>query len=766
MKGARRLLIEGVVQGVGFRPHVHGVANRHGLAGWVRNTASGVEIEVEGDSYQLEGFIAELTERTPPLARIDKVGAESIEVFGRRGFTIEPSENREGFQAVAADVAACNSCLVDVGDHNNRRFAYPFTNCTDCGPRFTIIRAIPYDRANTTMAGFRMCPRCQAEYDDPADRRFHAQPNACPQCGPHLTLTDARGTEPPGEPLTAAARRLAAGEIVAIKGIGGFHLACDALDESAVTRLRDRKWREAKPLAVMVPDLATARSLCEIGSAERAMLTSPARPIVLMRLRSKAAIAHAVAPGLRTLGVMLPYSPLHHLLFASGCPRALVMTSGNRSDEPIAIDNSDAISRLGEIADAFVLHDRPIHVRCDDSVIRVVEDAELPMRRSRGYAPLPIALPLRLRAILGCGGQMKNTICLTRGDYAFLSPHIGDLGNFETFVAYEETAARMKSLFRLRPEAVAHDLHPDYGSTRYAHSLPPEVPRIAVQHHHAHVAACMAENGVRESVIGVAFDGTGYGIDGTVWGGEFIVAEYADFTRAAHLGCVPMPGGERAIREPLRMALAHLMHAFGEWDFALPPLREATARERGAIESQIERGFNAPLTSSIGRLFDAVASLTGIRHRARYEGQAAMELEAAAEPVADRCYPIELAGHEPIVINPAPIICAVVGDVRAGASPATIASRFHATLASMIVAVCLRLRDRTGLPYVALSGGVFQNGILLPAARRGLESEGFTVFTHRRVPPNDGGLALGQAMVANARLEKSGAFTNGRGQEL
>jgi hydrogenase maturation protein HypF len=763
VKAARRLFIEGVVQGVGFRPHVHGVARRYGLAGWVRNTTSGVEVEVEGDIDAIERFVADLTDRTPPLAQIEKITKQSVEPSGRCGFTIEPSSNGDGFQPVAADVATCDACLADIRDHDNRRFGYPFTNCTDCGPRFTIIRSLPYDRANTTMADFQMCPRCQAEYDDPADRRFHAQPNACPLCGPRLTLTDGRGAELREDPIAGAARRLMAGEIVAIKGIGGFHLACDALNESAVMRLRERKWREAKPLAVMVPDLRAAQSLCEVSTVERALLTSPARPIVLTRLRVGAAIARSVAPGLRSLGVMLPYSPLHHLLFAAGCPRTLLMTSGNRSDEPIAIDNGDAISRLGEIADAFVLHDRPIHVRCDDSVSRVVDDTELPMRRSRGYAPLPIELPFRSRAILGCGGQMKNTICLTRGDRAFLSPHIGDLDNYDTFASYEQMAARMKSLFRVRPEAVAHDLHPDYGSTRYALSLSPELPRIAVQHHHAHVAACMAENGMREPVIGVAFDGTGYGGDGTVWGGEFIVARYADFIRAAHLGCVPMPGGELAIREPLRMALAHLTGAFVEWDPALPPLKEATSQERRAIESQIKRGFNAPLTSSVGRLFDAVASLVGVCHRARYEGQAAMELEAAAGSVADRCYPIELAGADPIVIDPAPIIRAIVEDIRAGASSGVIASRFHATLAKIIVTVCLRLRERTELQTVALSGGVFQNAILLTAARRGLMAEGFTVFIHRRVPPNDGGLALGQAVVANARLE---TFTNGRQQKL
>jgi hydrogenase maturation protein HypF len=748
---ARRVVVEGVVQGVGFRPFVYGLAVRHRLAGWVRNTAGGVEAEVEGPEDALGAFVDGLVDQVPPLARVDRVHVEPVAPRGYAGFSIEASGAGDGIQPVPADIGTCAACLREVMDPADRRFGYPFTNCTQCGPRFTIIRALPYDRPSTTMAGFAMCPRCRGEYEDPADRRFHAQPNACPACGPRLALLDPLGLPTATPPLPAAARLLAEGSILAIKGIGGFHLACDAANAAAVARLRARKGREAKPLALMVPDLAAAEQLCEVSSAERALLTAPGRPIVLLRARRGAPVAPAVAPDLDTLGIMLPYAPLQHLLFAAPpCPPALVMTSGNASDEPIAIDDLEARQRLGGIADAFLLHDRPIEARCDDSVTRIAAGGELPLRRSRGYAPLPVALPIAARPVLACGAELKVTICVTRGRYAFLSPHIGDLEHYETYVAYREMVARMLDLFRVRPQAVAHDLHPGYLSTRFALEQDPGLPRIGVQHHHAHVAACMAEHGLTGPVLGVAFDGTGYGPDGHVWGGEFLIADYAGFRRAAHLAYVPMPGGDRAVREPFRMALAHLWHAGIAWDADLPPVRELAPADLRVLARQVETGVNAPLTSSMGRLFDAVSSLVGLRQRAGYEAQAAIELEARVDRSAPGAYPVVLQRREPLVIDPVPIIRGVVEDRRAGVPIPVIAARFHRTAVKLIGEVCEQLHAMTGLRRIVLSGGVFQNVILVEAVLATLADAGFEVFTHRTVPPNDGGLALGQAMVANA----------------
>ena len=760
-EGAYRVVVRGIVQGVGFRPFVYNLATRLGLRGAVRNSACGVEIDIEGTPEAVDGFLEALVPDAPPLAHIDDVRVDEAEPRGHRGFEIEPSRDGDGFQPISPDVATCPACEREVLDPCDRRFRYPFTNCTHCGPRFTIIGAIPYDRPNTTMARFTMCPTCRTEYDDPADRRFHAQPNACPACGPRLALVDDRGAPLPGDPLAETRRLLAAGRIVAIKGIGGFHLACDATDEAAIRRLRTRKGREAKPLALMVPDLAAAERLCVVSPAERTLLESPARPIVVLDERPGSGAASEVAPGLGRLGLMLPYTPLHRLLFAEAGggdghagsrPGPLVMTSGNRSEEPIATDNDDALARLGAIADAFLLHDRPIQTRCDDSVTRVVAGTELPLRRSRGYAPFPVRLPFETRPILACGAELKSTVCLTRGAYAFLSPHIGDLENYETYAAYSRMVDHLAALFRVRPEAVAHDLHPAYLSTRFARGLDPALPRIAVQHHHAHIAAGMAEHRLTGPVIGVAFDGTGYGADGAVWGGEFLIADYAGFERAAHLAYVPLPGGDLAVREPFRMALAHLAHAFGGWDPTLPPVAAATDEERRIIARQLERGVNAPPTSSMGRLFDAVASLLGVRHRARYEAQAAIELETLAAPGEHEAYAVELGAGEPAVIDPAPLICAIVRDLEAGAAVAVIAARFHATVAAMIRRACERLRARTGLERVVLSGGVFQNVTLLTGARRALADAGFEVFSHHAVPPNDGGIALGQAAVAHARL--------------
>jgi len=753
---AWRVSVHGVVQGVGFRPFVYNLATRLGLGGTVRNTARGVEIEIEGTPGALSRFVDDLVAGAPAPAHIDEVCVDDVEPRGQGGFTIERSQDGEGVLPVAPDVATCGACVGELLDPGDRRFGYAFTNCTVCGPRFTIIRAVPYDRPNTTMAGFRMCAACETEYDEPADRRFHAQPNACAVCGPRLQLVDAHGRLLVGDPLNETRRLLASGGIVALKGIGGFHLACDATSDAAVRRLRERKGREAKPLAVMVPDVETAQRLCVISAEEVALLQSPARPIVILPARRSSGVSASVANGLGTLGLMLPYAPLHHLLWRvdEPCPAALVLTSGNRSDEPIATDEADARERLGTIADAFLVHDRPIQNRCDDSVSRVVDGRELPVRRARGYAPLPVRLPFHSRPLLACGAELKSTVCLARGPYAFLSPHLGDLVNYETYASFVATIDDLAALFRIRPEAVAHDLHPGYLSTRYAQNLDPALPRVAVQHHHAHVAACMAEHRLTGAGIGVAFDGTGYGTDGRIWGGEFLVADYAHCERAAHLAYVPLAGGDLAVREPFRMALAYLRRAYGDWDPGVASVAAASEDERRIIARQIEREVNAPLTSSMGRLFDAVASLVGVRHRSQYEAQAAVELEALVAPGEHGHYPVEVDDRsEPAVIDPAPMIRGVVGDLAHGVAVPVIAARFHATVVATIVEVSARIRKRTGLRRVVLSGGVFQNVTLLRAARRALAGAGFTVFSHHIVPPNDGGIALGQAVVAQAQLQ-------------
>lgn len=753
---ARRVLVEGIVQGVGFRPFVHSLATRHGLAGWVRNTAQGVEIEAEGLMPALEAFLERLTSEAPPLVHVHRISTQDGKPLGLTTFEIAGSKDGEGLQPVPPDVATCPECLREIFDPLDRRFRYPFTNCTNCGPRFTIIVTIPYDRPNTTMKRFEMCERCRREYENPLDRRFHAQPNACPACGPRLTLVDASGQPISGEPLVETCTLLGSGLIVAIKGLGGFHLACDAANEAAVRRLRERKAREAKPLALMIADLVTAERYCILSERERTLLASPARPVVLLRERPDSGIAPSVAPGLRQLGLMLPYSPLHHLLFeGGGCPKALVMTSGNRSEEPIATENGDALASLGAIADAFLVHDRPIHVRCDDSVTRIAAETAMPIRRSRGYAPFPVRLPFESLPILACGAELKSTVCLSRGSYAFMSSHIGDLENYETYSSYDKMVQRMKALFRIEPQAIAHDLHPGYLCTRYALEADPALPHIAVQHHHAHVAACMVEHGLTEPAIGIAFDGTGYGTDGKIWGGEFFIADYAAFRRIAHFSYVPMPGGDRAVREPFRMALAHVRYARGEWSPQLLPFQDATSDELRVIARQIDGGLNAPMTSSVGRLFDAVASLLGVRHRARYEAQAAMELEALVDSSEEGCYPVAITESEPATIDCGPIIRCIVEELERRIPVPVIAARFHWTLAIAVLENCLRIRRATGLNRVAMSGGVFQNVTLLNRTWSDLKRAGFEVFTHRLVPPNDGGIALGQIAVANAQLAGS-----------
>jgi len=752
---ARYIHITGVVQGVGFRPFVYNLATGMGLSGWVLNSSAGVEIESVGPAAVLDDFVVRLQAEAPPLAHIEHVTVTEMQASSRLdGFVIRRSKARPGeFQPISPDICICDDCLRELFDPDDRRYRYPFINCTNCGPRFTIIRDIPYDRPQTTMAPFEMCPDCQAEYDDPANRRFHAQPNACAVCGPRVWF-QISASQPPlafeEEAIQATRKMLTEGGVVAIKGLGGFHLACDATNDAAVALLRERKGRVDKPFALMAFDLQAVERFCEVDEDERTFLTSRERPIVLLRERSDSPISPLAAPGNRYLGVMLPYTPLHYLLLepANGFPLALVMTSGNFSEEPIATDNDEALERLSGLADAFLLHDREIHARCDDSVTRIFAGAELPLRRSRGYAPYPVHLPFPVRQVLAVGGELKNTFCLTRERYAFLSQHIGDMENYETLCSFERMVEQLERTFRIQPAIIAHDVHPVYLSTRYARSQISNLEsQIPIQHHHAHIAACMAENGLtgERPVIGVAFDGTGYGTDGAIWGGEFLVADYGSFRRAAHLKYAPLPGGDAAIRRPYRIALAYLWAAGIPWDDDLPPVAATTPAERSVLARQLERGLNVVPTSSAGRLFDAVSALAGVRQRVNYEAQAAIELEALAQDGVEEVYSFDVSGEE---IDFFPCLRAIVADVRAGAPAGVIAARFHNGLARLICDVCLRLRDETGLNRVALSGGVFQNVTLLAIAVPLLREAGFAIYTHHLVPPNDGGISLGQALIA------------------
>ena len=913
-----RLVVSGIVQGVGFRPFVHRLAHDLALKGWVLNSTEGVVIEVEGPGDLVDSFVRALPREAPPRAQVDRIDRTDLPPIGYASFAIEASQEAEGqFALISPDICICDDCLREMRDPTDRRFRYPFINCTNCGPRFTVVADVPYDRPKTTMGCFPMCPECEAEYHDPSNRRFHAQPNGCPKCGPSLWLARkdvgggvsaglmpplpqplppqrGEGGRPPprlldgggegvgvvhDEAIQEARRLLAGGAIVAIKGLGGFHLACDATNDEAVAELRRRKQRSDKPFAVMSPDADSVATYCYLDDDERQLLESPQRPIVLLRRREGSPISPLVAPNNRFLGVMLPYTPLHYLLLeqsqgdgetgrrgdgekdsppprdgrdatcrvstvqgeawtgqsvdmpsgmstgsqgegdgrlqqenvaapfmgasdqvglegetAAGTrrlkpaatepsgtqnpeprtqnpsqhsalstqhppwrPLALVMTSGNLSEEPIATGNREALERLRGLAGAFLLHDRDIQVRCDDSVTRLFRGREAVIRRSRGYAPFPVRLGFELRDILACGGELKSTFCITKGNYAFLSQHVGDLENAETLESFARSVDHFRRLFRLEITAVAHDLHPEYLSTRYAWGLAGEdgrLPLLPVQHHHAHIAACMAENGIDELVIGVAFDGTGFGDDGRLWGGEFLICDFAGYRRAAHLKYLPLPGGEAAIRRPYRMAASYLLDCFGPeiLESDLPPVRAASRSELAVLRQQIERGINSPLTSSAGRLFDAVSSLAGLRQMVNYEGQAAIELEMAAlEGVEERYDWTPLPG-EPQVIDVRPALREIVEEVRRGTPVGVISARFHNTVADLIARTCDRLREETGLATVALSGGVFQNLFLLERTCRLLEARGFRVLIHHQVPPNDGGIALGQAVIANRVL--------------
>lgn len=748
-----RIHINGVVQGVGFRPFVYNLAAQFELTGWVRNTSAGVDIEVDGSRRKLQAFVQALEEQAPPLARIDEVTVERKPPDGFSEFEIIHSESIEGaFQPISPDVSICEDCLREMMDPQDRRYRYPFINCTNCGPRFTIIDDIPYDRPYTTMAEFELCEACAAEYHDPLDRRFHAQPVACPECGPHVWLeVDGRRIAEREEALQAARRMLQQGNVLAVKGLGGFHLACDATNKNAVESLRERKLRVDKPFAVMMPDIETVAEHCCLAGAERAQLESMARPIVILPRRDGTSVVEQVSPGQGTLGVMLPYTPLHVLLLEKeqGFPPALVMTSGNMSEEPIASDNAEARTRLEPLADAFLMHNRGIRTRCDDSVVRVVRKDVYPLRRSRGFSPFPVHLPWEAPAMLAVGGELKNAFCLTRGRYAFLSQHIGDMENYETLRAFERGVAHLERLFRVEPEVLAYDLHPDYMVTRFALEQAQRrgVPAIGVQHHHAHIAACMTEHALSSDRrrIGVAFDGTGYGEDGAIWGGEFLWADYAAYDRPYHLRYAPLPGGDAAVKQPWRLALAWMRELELPWDPALPPVQAADEESRRTLSSMLEQHINTPMTSSMGRLFDAVAALIGLRQVVNYEAQAAMELEAIVDPDERSGYQFDV-GEE--VLDPAPAIQAIVGDVHDGAPPARIAAKFHNGLAQAVLEVCRRMREAYGSDEVVLSGGVWQNLVLLERSWYLLERDGFELFVHRQVPANDGGLALGQAAVA------------------
>ena len=755
------ITVQGVVQGVGFRPYVYGLASRLGLKGVVRNDLKGAVIEIEGDPLIVDQFVDQLIKDAPPLSSIEQIEVGSAPIEGYRGFSIERSLVQEETAVfIAPDTAMCHDCRNELTNPQDRRYGYPFLNCTNCGPRFTIITDVPYDRERTTMAAFPLCSTCKAEYDDPQSRRFHAQPTACPACGPQLQVTNSSGTVMSvNDPLAFTAICLRAGSIVAIKGLGGYHLACNAQRNDVVQELRKRKHREAKPLAVMVPSLEAANRLCWINEHEAQLLTSTARPIILLQKRGNCCVAQAVAPDHRSLGVMLPYTPLHHLLMQA-VRSPLVMTSGNLTEEPIAYDDHDAMARLSNIADYFLVHNRSIHMRCDDSVIRVVKGTEQFVRRSRGYAPLPVSLKQPVPVpLLGCGGQMKNTFCLVRGRYAFLSHHIGDLDDYRTYQSFQAGVEHFKNLFSVDPEIVAHDLHPGYLSTQYARSLDP-LPQIPVQHHHAHVAACMAENGHDGPVIGVAFDGTGYGTDGHIWGGEFLLTEYHRFDRLAHLSELPLPGGEQAIHQPWRMAAACLYHLYGKTmdGIALPFVERLGAQLRPVVDWMIAKHINTPLTSSAGRLFDGIASLIGVRHEAQYEAQAAIELEQLAEGKSEQePYDFHFNDRGRVrVIETSGIIEGVVDDLLIHTPIPVIARRFHSTMAAVIHHTCRLIRQDTGLRDVALSGGCFQNVRLLTETIERLSADGFKVLTHRKVPPNDGGLALGQVAVAAAILAQAG----------
>jgi len=753
MQVRKEIEVAGIVQGVGFRPYVYRLATDRNLGGNIRNTAAGVLIEIQGPQDLVEDFLSCLPKDAPALAQITQVSVRETACRPDRGFEIRSSHTGQHASAlISPDVATCEDCLRELFDLHDRRYHYPFINCTNCGPRFTILRDVPYDRPRTSMSEFPMCEQCRAEYEDPEDRRFHAQPNACWKCGPQLEFWSGQGhAVAASDPIEAAVEHLRLGEVLAVKGLGGFHLAADAVNPAAVQRLRQRKSRAEKPFAVMVRNLEAAVGFCEINAEARGILTSRQRPIVLAPKIEGAAFAEGVAPNQRDLGIFLPYTPMHHLLMAAGKFAALVMTSGNLSEEPIAIGNREAVDRLGGIADFFLVHDREILLRCDDSVVRHSAGRLRQIRRSRGYVPAPVRLHKELPQILAVGGEMKNTICLTRGNLVFLSQHIGNLENVDSLDFFHDAISHLSRIFEIEPEIIAHDLHPDYLSTKWALGQK-GVRVVGVQHHHAHIASCLAENGVEGRVIGLVLDGTGYGTDGNIWGGEALIADYGRFERAAHFAYVPMPGGAAAIHEPWRMAVSYLAQAFGK-DFLGLDIPFVQRLERGRAElilRMMDQRVNSPLTSSCGRLFDAVAALIGIRQEVSYEAQAAMELEMSGRSSrATDGYPLEICRQDECwQIDPSSLFGAIVEDLRRKVCTATISRRFHNGLVETLSRLACLLREESSLNRICLSGGTFNNVLVFENLIRELQFLHFEVFTHSEVPTGDGGLSLGQALVA------------------
>ena len=741
--------INGIVQGVGFRPFIYNLANAHKLAGYVINTASGVEIQVEGDPDQIKSFSAAVRSDAPPLAVILDLTTMEIPTVGDQEFAIHHSEKSEKITTfISPDIATCPECEADIRDPENRRYGYAFTNCTNCGPRYTIIEDIPYDRPKTSMRNFPMCPSCEKEYIDPKNRRFHAQPNACPICGPHLELWTDRSHQFFEKDVVAKTSLLIeAGNIIAVKGLGGFHLAVDATNDKAVKKLRRRKQREEKPLAIMVKDLETAGHYVHMSSQESLLLGSPRRPIVLLRKKANSILAESVAPGNDYLGVMLPYTPLHQLLFNKS-DKVLVMTSANLSEEPICKDNDEVFDRLYGIADAFLIHNRDIIIRNDDSVTRVLEGQPRILRRSRGYAPQPVLVNTMGPTVLATGGMLKNTVCVLKDNSAILSQHIGDLENIEAFTVFQKTIDHLKRLFDCEPELIIHDLHPDYLSTQWAEEQP--LPTLGVQHHWAHLASCMAENQRSGKTIGITMDGTGFGTDGTIWGGEILVGDYSGYERVAHFESVPLPGGDAAIKAPWRTAVSYAYSAFGS---DLPSLPVFAVNDPSLIIEMIQSNTNCPLTSSCGRLFDAVAALAGGKQTIRYEGQAAIEFMQLAND-SSKPFDYQLDDTDDKIIWPiSPIIRSVISAISNGIPNPEISGRFHSTLSKIFVESVVQISSRTGIKTVALTGGVFQNQIIFSQVMRRLIAKGYEVLTHQQVPTNDGGLALGQAIIGRASLQ-------------
>ena len=756
MKIRKNIIIKGIVQGVGFRPFIHKLVQNYNLSGWVLNSNQGVEIEVEGKTEEINSFVNNIKKKLPPLARIEKIEVNQLPLIGYKGFSIKKSivKKESSFVLVSPDISICEDCLQELFDPYNRRFRYPFINCTNCGPRFTIIKDIPYDRKKTTMNNFKMCSLCQGEYDNIEDRRYHAQPNACADCGPQVSFYQNKIKLEGIDPIEEAAKLLKEGKIGAIKGLGGFHLACDATNNKAVARLRRLKNREAKPFAIMSFNLEKIRQYCKLGEKEKEWLVNRARPIVLLQKKEDSLISPLVAPRNNYLGVMLPYTPLHYLLLKDNFT-ALVMTSGNITDQPIIADNLEAMEKLDGIVDFFLSYNRDIFNRCDDSVIKIINNDNVFFRRSRGFVPNPIILDFKLKEVLALGGELKNTISFSKENYIFLSQYLGDLRSVETLEFFKESIKSFKKMFRVKPEIIACDLHPDYLSTQYAEEIKIKegLRVVKVQHHHAHIVSCMAENKVKEKLIGVAYDGTGYGDDGNIWGGEFLLCDLKKYFRVGHLKYFPLPGGDKAIVEPWRMAYSYLYSIYGPKAKTLDInfIRRIDYDKLSIIEKMIDKNINSPLTSSCGRLFDAVSSLIGIRDEISYEGQAAMELESFCASGITGRYKFNIdKEEEKFIINPQEIFIDIIADLKKGLDKKVMATKFHNTVAKFTVDLCGKIRENTGINEVALSGGVFQNKYLTEKVVFLLEDKGFKVYIQRKVPPNDGGVSLGQAVVAGS----------------